>query len=127
MDGVQAQTGGPQCADRGEPGGPGATGAPELTVSAYPLSQAAAQAELPDDVPAPERLLRPLAGLPKDPEWRHFAETISRVNGYMLLPLLVPFTCSQAVIFVEDMSLPMMRGLLSFLGYLHAQPQREVE
>lgn len=92
VDGVQAQTGGPQCADRGEPGGPGATGAPELTVSAYPLSQAAAQAELPDDVPAPERLLRPLAGLPKDPEWRHFAETISRVNGYMLLPLLVPFT-----------------------------------
>lgn len=92
LDGVQAQTGGPQCADRGEPGGPGATGAPELTVSAYPLSQAAAQAELPDDVPAPERLLRPLAGLPKDPEWRHFAETISRVNGYMLLPPLVPFT-----------------------------------
>ncbi|KAJ1529803.1 hypothetical protein ONE63_006548 [Megalurothrips usitatus] len=57
----------------------------ELTVQAYPLSQAgsssgrcALAADAADDVPPPERLLRPVAGLPRDPEWRNFAEIISK-------------------------------------------------
>ncbi|KAK3910556.1 Putative homeodomain transcription factor [Frankliniella fusca] len=65
--------------------GDGAASAPEpleLTVLAYPLSQAGTGAgagpEAADDVPPPERLLRPIAGLHKDPEWRNFAEIISR-------------------------------------------------
>lgn len=49
----------------------------------YPHPGAGAVPEGADDgqaqAPSPERLLRPLGGMSKDPEWRQFAEIISRV------------------------------------------------
>ncbi|XP_034251151.1 katanin p60 ATPase-containing subunit A-like 2 [Thrips palmi] len=73
-----------QSASNGCPGGgpsPPFAEPLELTVVPYPQAgPAASKAEGGDDaqVSSPERLLRPLGSLSKDPEWRQFAEIISK-------------------------------------------------